>query len=226
MKLSIFKLSAYVSTSILLVLFFVIQKDDVFHSIIGLFVGLLWVYSLVSIMRSMLLFDDVKIQKGYKHTEKTLALFLLVNVGIFVAYLLYYLSFSSMVNWVSVWILTGLLMFVVVVTILSFFMNYVVVDEKTITYLYVGFSKNKTIQFDEIMMIRFGGLMNTFKLRTKDTWVLIDVTLKNADAILNAIYRNTSYEIHKQAFQQLKRYYTLFGVKRNLEYLDFFKEPR
>jgi len=218
------KIGAYSSTILLVVLFLSMKEDVIYKSFVGILLLVLWLISLGLIFVSTLQFDSEQIQNGDKHIEKPVVLFLLLNMLTLLLSIIKGLSYWGFVGWFSLWSLSTLMGFLVVLFLLSYFMNYVIIEEDSLRYQYVGFSKTKTVHYKDIDRITFGGLMNTIKLHTKDGWYLIDITLKNADKIINDIYKNTTSDIHELAFLKLERYYKLFGLNKNLTYLEFFTQ--
>jgi len=224
MKQQWMKTSSYVVTMIVAIVVLVISDEAIYTSFVGILLMFLWLISLGLIMHSTVVFEGIDIKMGEKHKEKPLVLFLLINALVLVLFLIKALPYLGIDGWVSMWSLAALMVFLVVVVIVSYFYNYVSLGEDSLTYRYSGFSKTKTIHYKDIERISFGGLMNTFKLYTKHSLILVDITLKNADRILNEIYTHTTKEIHEQAFLKLARYYKLFGARSNVELLDFYKK--
>lgn len=218
------KLISIVSTIVLLVSYFSVSEEQLFSSYIGVVMILIYLTSFISSFYIILIYGSKKINKGQKHRENIFGIVIMLDSLMFLVLTLYFADFFFNVPTINVFIVIGALLFVLLYFILAYIFDYVVVEDDGLTISYFMSLKSTHVKYEHIQSISFGVLMNNFRIKTSNKTHFIDVSLINADEVLNNLSQNTSPEVHKDAFISLGKYFRFFRLKCNIDKLNYFKE--
>ena len=218
------KVLSILSTVVLLVGYFIVTEEQLFSSALGILMVLVYMVSLITSYLSILKYDSVKIAKGQKHREKLMGIVVLIDSLMFLVLTLYFADYYFTVAIFNVYLIIGTLLFIVGYFVMAYLFDYVILEEGGLSANYFLSLRTTHIKYDDIVSMSFGVLMNNIRIKTKDKTHFIDISLVNGDAVLNELFKLTSDNIHQETFAKVGQYFSFFGVKSNLEYLDYFKE--
>ena len=222
MKNKIISIFAYMLVILLVASFFSIDEYDVFHTYIGILMIIMYV---VTLYVSSILLSEYKNSTSKKIKHKHMFLFLPFYLTIMMFFVTQVYFFGEIVNnpiAAIVLSITEMILFTGYI-IMALIMDKIRLSDDGFEIVSIFQPKGVFMKYDEVTSIKFGWLMNTMKLRTKTHIAIIDVTLANSFILLNVIFEQTKQEIHQKAFEELGMFYKILLLRKNLEFLSYFK---
>jgi len=217
-------ISLYLSVLIVIGFFF-IKEDVIFESIFLMILGVVaFSAGIATNLYAIIELDDYKIIKGNKQKEKVHTLSFSILVFFFVLSIIYFIDYFFVVSFLSFLILYALMAFIIVVGLVQYFIDYIIINNDGFESRYLINLKKVDIKYDDIKEIRFGSLMNVITVKTESKTAYIDVTIKGVEVLLNELTARTPIEIHKDAFEGLRKYYKSYLFTKNLLLLRYFDD--
>ncbi len=216
------KILSVVFTMMMMILYYFVPEEVLFGSFWGILIVIGYIVAVLATNHAIAEYDDRVIEMGKKHKEKLISINLLILYMMFIVIILYFVDYVSTVHWLMLYFVIGCLLFLILYFILAFIFDYVILEEDGFTSNYFIKMRKVNIKYKDIESIRFGSLMNTFIIRTKDKTAIVDVALINSNKFLNEISRNTSRQIHQDAFMGLEKHFKAIHILDNKNKLRFF----
>jgi hypothetical protein len=187
---------------VLTILFFILSFDILFYTNVYFDITLVLIYLILVAQSALNLESSIKeVKEEYVLKEKSTAYFA-YNFGIII----------FIVN-----ILVILILYVYVYT--SMKRNSIVVTKKNISVVYLN-NKKQSMNFEDVDKVEFNWVYNYIGISDpKGNKLILDITLKDFVVIIKCIKVNLPPEMYFEAFNRLSKFYRIFLLKSNIEYL-------
>jgi hypothetical protein len=175
----------------------------------------------IMMMNILFRFGQKYVNKGHKHRQELMNITMLYFPIAIIA--IYFYSVNDLRG--NVLLLVYILLGVVTLydVLYYLFRTVVLEDDKMVT---MGFPHHfgRTMKYEDIKTIQWSLLSNSLKISDGEQTIYLDVTLTDIKLILNTLTSKVDSTILKNAFEDLKKFYTKIYVKSNIEEMNYFKE--
>ncbi len=211
----------------MIICYYFIPKEILFGTLWGVVVIVLFVLAVLFTNLSIAEYDNRVVEQGQKHKEKIFGFALVLLYGMLLVTTLYFIEyFFGPPSFIVVIFVVSSLILLLLYLGVAYIYDYVILTNDGLITSYVFLTKRVEIKYKDVSDIRFGKLMNTFTIETKNQTARFDVLLINSDKVLNELCKNTLSTVHKKAFEDLGTYFDRLGMKKNKQYLDYFRNKK
>ena len=198
---------------VLTILFFILSFDIIFYTNVYFDITLVLIYLILVAQSALNLESNIKeVKEEYILKEKKTAYFAPMIIMPFLG-----LAYNFGIIIFIVNILVIVILYVYVYT--SMKRNSIVVTKNNISVVYLN-NKKQSMNFEDVDKVEFNWVYNYIGISDpKGNKLILDITLKDFVVIIKCIKVNLPPEMYFEAFNRLQKFYRIFLLKSNIEYL-------